>query len=70
MSAKRRKDNGQFIDTGKYRAVVGISVGGTDYEAGKNWDFEDVPAKTIKQLLKDGLIAEVDENGDVKDGKD
>jgi hypothetical protein len=70
MSAKRRKDNGQFIDTGKYRAVVGISVGDTDYEAGKNWDFEDVPAKTIKQLLKDGLIAEVDENGDVKDGKD
>ena len=33
---KRRSDNGQFIDVGKYRAVVGISVGDTDYEAGKN----------------------------------
>jgi len=67
-STRRRSDNGQFIDTGKYRAMVRISVRDTDYEAGKNWDFEDISAKTIKQLLKDGLIAEVDENGDLKDG--
>jgi|TARA_R110000744_G_scaffold73660_1_gene147414 hypothetical protein len=65
---KRRTDNGQFVDAGKYRALVGISVGDTDYEADKNWDFKDVPAKTIKQLIKDGLIAEVDENGDLIDG--
>ena len=62
---KRRSDNGQFIDVGKYRAVVGISVGDTDYEAGKNYDFKDIKTATIKQLIKDGLIAEVDENGDL-----
>tara|TARA_R110002020_G_scaffold147438_1_gene322786 strand:+ start:205 stop:411 length:207 start_codon:yes stop_codon:yes gene_type:complete len=62
---KRRSDNGQFIDVGKYRAIVGISVGDTDYEAGKNYDFKDIKATTIKQLIKDGLIAEVDENGDL-----
>ena len=62
---KRRSDNGQFIDVGKYRAIVGISVGDTDYEAGKNYDFNDIKATTIKQLIKDGLIAEVDENGDL-----
>jgi len=62
---KRRTDNGQFIDVGKYRAVVGISVGDTDYEAGKNYDFKDIKAVTIKQLIKDGLIAEVDGNGDL-----
>ena len=62
---KRRSDNGQFIDVGKYRAVVGISVGDTDYEAGKNYDFKDIKAVTIKQLIKDGLIAEVDGNGDL-----
>ena len=69
MSPKRRTDNGQFVDAGKYRALVGISVGETDYEAGKNWDFKDVPAKTIKQLIKDGLITEVDENGDLTNGE-
>ena len=62
---KRRSDNGQFIDVGKYRAIVGISVGDTDYEAGKNYDFKDIKATKIKQLIKDGLIAEVDENGDL-----
>jgi len=62
---KRRTDNGQFVDVGKYRAIVGISVGDTNYEAGKNYDFEDIKAVTIKQLIKDGLIAEVDENGDL-----
>lgn len=61
---KRRSDNGQFIDVGKYRAVVGISVGDTNYEAGKNYDFKDIKAATIKNLLKSGRIAEVDENGD------
>ena len=69
MSPKRRTDNGQFVDAGKYRALVGISVGETDYAAGKNWDFKDVPAKTLKQLIKDGLIAEVDENGDLTNGE-
>jgi|TARA_R110000744_G_scaffold72590_1_gene145629 hypothetical protein len=62
---KRRTDNGQFIDVGKYRAMVGISVGNTDYEAGKNYDFKDIKAVTIKQLIKDGSIMEVDENGDL-----
>jgi len=62
---KRRTDNGQFVDVGKYRAIVGISVGDTNYEAGKNYDFKDIKAVTIKQLIKDGLIAEVDENGDL-----
>jgi len=63
---KRRDDNGQFIDVGKYRAVVGISYKDKYFEAGKNFDFPSgVKAATIKQLIQDGSIAEVDENGDL-----
>ena len=36
---KRRSDNGQFIDVGKYRAIVGISYKDEYFEAGKNFDF-------------------------------
>tara|TARA_Y100001963_G_C6759832_1_gene438883 strand:- start:1299 stop:1511 length:213 start_codon:yes stop_codon:yes gene_type:complete len=68
---KRRSDNGQFIDVGKYRAVVGISVGDENFEAGKNFDFpKSVKASTIKNLLKTGRIAEVDGNGDLINGED
>lgn len=68
---KRRSDNGQFIDVGKYRAIVGISVGEEDFEEGKNFDFpKGVKASTIKSLLKSGRIAEVDENGDLINGED
>tara|TARA_R110000824_G_scaffold55425_4_gene152693 strand:- start:2590 stop:2799 length:210 start_codon:yes stop_codon:yes gene_type:complete len=63
---KRRSDNGQFIDVGKYRAIVGISVGDDNFEAGKNFDFpKNVKASTIKDLLARGRIAEVDEDGDI-----
>ena len=66
---KRRSDNGQFVDVGKYRARVGISHGDEYFEAGKNFDFpKTAKAATIKQLLKDGLIQEVDKNGDLVDG--
>ena len=68
---KRRSDNGQFIDVGKYRAVVGISVGDENCAAGKNFDFpKSVKASTIKNLLKTGRIAEVDGNGDLINGED
>ena len=69
MSPRRRSDNGQFVDVGKYRAIVGISVGDENFEAGKNFDFpENVKASTIKDLLKRGRIAEVDENGELTNG--
>lgn len=69
MSPKRRSDNGQFIDVGKYRAIVGISVDDENFEAGKNFDFPaSVNVSTIKDLLKRGRIAEVDEDGDLIDG--
>jgi len=67
---RRRSDNGQFVDVGKYRAIVGISVGDENFEAGKNFDFPaSVKESTIKDLLKRGRIAEVDEDGDI-DGED
>jgi hypothetical protein len=63
---KRRSDNGQFVDVGKYRAIVGISVDDENFEAGKNFDFPaSVKESTIKDLLKRGRIAEVDEDGDI-----
>ena len=63
---KRRSDNGQFVDVGKYRAIVGISVDAENFEAGKNFDFPaSVKESTIKDLLKRGRIAEVDEDGDL-----
>ncbi len=66
---KRRSDNGQFVDVGKYRAIVGISVDDENFEAGKNFDFPaSVKESTIKDLLKRGRIAEVDEDGDLIDG--
>ena len=67
---RRRSDNGQFVDVGKYRAIVGISVGDENFEAGKNFDFPaSVKESAIKDLLKRGRIAEVDEDGDI-DGED
>jgi len=67
---RRRSDNGQFVDVGKYRAIVGISVGDDNFEAGKNFDFPaSVKESAIKDLLKRGRIAEVDEDGDI-DGED
>jgi len=63
---RRRSDNGQFVDVGKYRAIVGISVDDENFEAGKNFDFPaSVKESTIKDLLKRGRIAEVDEDGDL-----
>jgi len=63
---RRRSDNGQFVDVGKYRAIVGISVDDENFEAGKNFDFPaSVKESTIKDLLKRGRIAEVDEDGDI-----
>jgi hypothetical protein len=63
---KRRSDNGQFVDVGKYRAIVGISVDDENFEVGKNFDFPaSVKESTIKDLLKRGRIAEVDEDGDI-----
>jgi len=67
---RRRSDNGQFVDVGKYRAIVGISVGDDNFEEGKNFDFPaSVKESAIKDLLKRGRIAEVDEDGDI-DGED
>ena len=67
---RRRSDNGQFVDVGKYRAIVGISIDDENFEAGKNFDFPaSVKESAIKDLLKRGRIAEVDEDGDI-DGED
>jgi len=66
MTKRKRKEDGTFLDVGKYRAIVGISYKDEEYEAGKNFDFpEGVKASTIKQLIKDGKIAEVDDQGEV-----
>ena len=68
-TTRRRSDNGQFIDVGKYRAFVNLSYKEFEFEKDKNFDPPD-SKMNIKALLKEGLIAEVDENGDLKDGED
>ena len=69
MSPKKRKDDGTFLDVGKYRAIVGITYVDEYYEPGKNFDFPSgVKALTIKQLIKSGKIAEVDDQGEIING--
>tara|TARA_X000000368_G_scaffold197684_1_gene156056 strand:- start:378 stop:602 length:225 start_codon:yes stop_codon:yes gene_type:complete len=63
-TTRRRTDNGQFVDVGKYRALVNLSYKEHEFEKDKNFDPPD-SKMNIKGLLKEGLIEEVDENGDI-----
>jgi hypothetical protein len=49
---RRRSDNGQFVDVGKYRAIVGISVGDENFEAGKNFP-EKCKSKHYQKFAED-----------------